>query len=87
MANHRQSEEERILNYFQSAPFAKVEVLFNLIRPIAKKRIAESRPQPTGMGATGTGAGTGAKRGRKPNSQSQTATHAADPESTPSAAI
>lgn len=71
MATHRQSEEEKILNYFQSAPLAKVEIMFNLIRPIARKRVAESKPlkATTALTSTTSTMTSGNRGGRKTHSR------------------
>ena len=42
MATHRKSKEEMVMEYFQFAPLAEMKVLFNLVKPVVKRRIAEA---------------------------------------------
>lgn len=65
----RASKEEQILEYFKTAPLAKVEVVSNLIKPILKERQADegkTTPKPRavraskGQSAEGANAGTSA---------------------------
>lgn len=50
MSKPRISDESRIVHFFTTAPFAKVDVVFNIIAPIVKQRRAQE-PELMPLGA------------------------------------